>query len=474
MPSAFEQVVRNTLQELDCGRELVPVRSLGHSASFQPYCLLVKEPCGSVFWKPRFQGVELSIRDILEPDAPEPDAVQAGPFHFHDAVDGRLQGSVELAAPGQGQLAGEAAMSSSSSASMHLCLLSVPPCTWTALRQERRLRRPEPQILRQLRRQGRNLYVVTKALRTQREVEVTSTQKREGAGRFMLPTTMCLQGKGQGHLSHKRTITIPSGSILAFQPALLTMGSDWEVVLFPDKRQKTFGPPQEGFLSLGFEIFHRGSGGRIQSDAAAWGSAPAEDWQGLQAEVAERAKGLCILSGELCGQLRGGLVEVLPEEEALRGLEELLEQGLRSGHVPPQSGPVGIILGCLSLSDGRLVEELTEIVLYLLGALAALSDTQRGLLAWGLETRALQAPLSLVGSVLEQSTPWQLRQPVSLPAWLLGSSWSTEAPAWTLLEECGLELRGDAPHVSWEPEAQGQLCALYACLALLSRLGEAQ
>lgn len=35
------------------------------------------------------------------------------------------------------------------------------------------------------------------------------------------------QGKGQGHLSRKKTVTIPSGSILAFQVAQLVIGSDW-------------------------------------------------------------------------------------------------------------------------------------------------------------------------------------------------------------------------------------------------------
>lgn len=35
------------------------------------------------------------------------------------------------------------------------------------------------------------------------------------------------QGKGQGHLSQKKTVTIPSGSILAFRVAQLVItGSD--------------------------------------------------------------------------------------------------------------------------------------------------------------------------------------------------------------------------------------------------------
>lgn len=58
-------------------------------------------------------------------------------FQFHDAMDGQLQGSVKLAAPGQGRLTGGAAVSGSSSASMDLCTLRVAPNTWEAMHHER-------------------------------------------------------------------------------------------------------------------------------------------------------------------------------------------------------------------------------------------------------------------------------------------------------------------------------------------------
>lgn len=73
---------------------------------------------------------------------------------------------------------------------------------------------------------------------------------------------------------------------------------------------------------------------------------------------------------------------------------------------------------------------------------------------------------------MEQSSPWQSCRAVFLPPKLLGSSWGPEAPAWVLLEECGLGLQVGAPQVSWEPQAQGCTCALYACLAVLLRLSE--
>lgn len=62
---------------------------------------------------------------------------RGGPFHFYDAVDGQLQGSVELTALGQGKISGGAAVSGSSSASMNVCTLRVDPNTWETMHQER-------------------------------------------------------------------------------------------------------------------------------------------------------------------------------------------------------------------------------------------------------------------------------------------------------------------------------------------------
>ena len=70
MASAFERVVKSVGLELDQSRELVPVHSLQSSTSFQPYRLLSRKPSSRFFR--RYSYVNLSIRDILEPDTPEP------------------------------------------------------------------------------------------------------------------------------------------------------------------------------------------------------------------------------------------------------------------------------------------------------------------------------------------------------------------------------------------------------------------
>ncbi|XP_045633210.1 gasdermin-D isoform X2 [Ursus americanus] len=364
MASAFEGVIRSVVRELDHGGDLIPVDSLQSSTSFQPYCLLGRKLSRSWFWKPRYKCINLSIRDILEPDAPEPAVKQSAPIHVYDSMDGELQGSGEVAAPGQGRLAGGAAVFDNFSISMNVRTLRVDPNIWDAMKKERRLRQPEHKVLQQLRNCGNDVFVVTEVLQTQKEVKVTRTQKQEGSGQFALPGALSLQGQGQGHRSRKKTVTIPSGSTLAFQVAQLLIDSDWDVLLFWDKKHKkprTFGLPKAGH------------------------------------------------------QLTGG--------------QSLLSK-------------------CLKIES-------------------VLSETQHGLLTEMLETADRSRQFELVRSVLEQSTPWRERRAVSLPQGLLESSWGPEAPAWVLLEECGLEVQADAPQVCWEPEARGRTCALYACLTLL-------
>ncbi|XP_027949316.1 gasdermin-D isoform X3 [Eumetopias jubatus] len=455
MASAFESVIKSVVRELDHSGELIPVDSLRSSTSFQPYYLLGRRCSRSWFWKPRYKSINLSIRDILEPDAPEPAVKQSAPIHIYDSMDGELQASGELEAPARGRCAGGAAVFDTFSLSMKVRTLRVDPNIWDAMKQERHLRQPEHKVLQQLRNCGNDVFVVTEVLQTQKE------------------------GQGQGRRSRKKTVTIPSGSILAFQVAQLLIDSDWDVLLFPEKthkKQRTFRLPKEGHqLTSGAGSQSPLSGRfKLESDGFVedW-SAVTGDFRGLQAEVGAQAQVLQGLSKELCERLLAGLVQVLWEEPALRTLEDALERGLCCGSVARLDGPVDAVLECLVHTSGELEVHLAGPILYLVEALAVLSESQRELLVEMLDTGGLSGQFKLqVGSVLEQSTPWQERRDVSLPQGLLGSSWDPEAPAWVLLEECGLGVQVDVPQVCWEPQAQGRTCALYACLALLFGLSQ--
>ncbi|XP_077614373.1 gasdermin-D [Crocuta crocuta] len=485
MPSVFEGVAKSVVREVDPKGGLTVVDSLRSSTSFRPYCLLARKLSSSWFWKPRYKCLNLSIRDILEPDAPEPDVERVTPIHIEDHVDRKVEVDMEVNALGQGKFTGGAAVLARTRTSMNVCTLRVPPSTWEAMSKERRLRRPEHQVLQQLQRCGSDLFVVTEVLQTQEEVEVTRAQKQEGSGQFTLPGVLRMQGQGKGHVNQKKTVTIPSGSTLAFQAALLVIGPDWEIYHFPCKNQRTFPLPEKdrkpassagllSHISLSyFKMRLPSTPMDMVSDGDIEDQIPVtEDFQGLQVEVMVHADGLRGLSRELCRRILAGLAQALREELALETLEEALEQGLCCGRVTPPELPGGAIVECLVRSSGELEEDLARPILYLTQALTELSETQRLLLTEALEAGDLSRQLQLVQSVLEQSSPWLECRAVSLPQELLGSSWDPAAPAWLLLEECHLELQGDVPQVSWRPEAQGRTCALYSCLALLVHLGQ--
>uniref|UniRef100_A0A8C0ZL60 Gasdermin-D n=1 Tax=Castor canadensis TaxID=51338 RepID=A0A8C0ZL60_CASCN len=382
MSSAFESVVRRVVRELDHSRELIPVDSLGNSTSFRPYYLLSRKPSKSWFWKTPYTCVNLSIKDILEPDAPEPGLERSGLFHFHDTVDGQQQGSVELVAPGQGKISGGATLSSSSSTSMKVRTLRVDPNTWEAMHQERRLRKPEPKILEQLRSRGNNLYVVTEVLQTQEKVQFTQTRKKDGSGQFAL--NMCLQVDSEGHLSQKKTVTIPAQSILAFRVAQLVINSDWDILLFPDEKQRTFQPPptdagKQTQHSFSFSSMKRSFYDCLSllTDGTSEDQVVTEGFQGLRAEVKASSTKLENMEMELRQQLLEELGKVLQDEEALKTLEALLEQSFCCDErVEPLDGPAGAILECLVLPSRELVQELATPVFYLVGALTALNETQ--------------------------------------------------------------------------------------------------
>ncbi|XP_032323582.1 gasdermin-D isoform X3 [Camelus ferus] len=399
MASAFERVVKSVVQELDHSQELTPVNSLWSSAGFQPYCLLGRRPSSSWFWRPRYKCVSLSLRDILEPDAPEPAVEQDGPFHFHETMDGQLKGSVKLAVPGQGKISGKAAGSSSSSASVNVCMLRVAPSTWEAMRRERRLRKPEHKILQM-----------------QKEVEITQTHKQEGSGQFALPGAICLQtssssrtrsrGPSAGHCRQAARVQAASQSRPSASPtnASSCQTGSWRTSWRPLRTSRACS----WRWGSGPQVWRACPRSHVGSCWGAWGrccrmSTPWKPWRS------------CWSGASAAGRWSLRTVQWAPSSSAWCSPPDSWKRNL------PAPSPT-----CWEL--------------------------------W------------LVRSLLEQSSPWQERRAVSLPPELLGSSWGAEAPSWVLLEECGLAPQAGDPQVCWEPEARCCTSALYACLALLSKL----
>lgn len=456
--------------------------SLLNSTSFRPYCLLSRKLPSSWFWKPRYTCVNLSIKDILEPNAPEPEPECFGSFKVSDDVDGKIQGRVMLSGMGEGKISGGAAVSDSASASMNVCLLRVTQKTWETMQHERHLQQPEKKILQQLRRRGDDLFVVTEVLQTKEEVQITEIHSQEGSGQFTLPGALCLQGEGKGHQSQKKMVTIPAGSILAFRVAQLLIGSKWDILLVSDEKQRTFEPSSGDRKAVGQR--HHGLNVRsairsigeqlsLLSDGIDEEEVIETDFQGLNAEVKACSSVLESLEMTLRQELLVNIGRILQDQPSMEALVDSLEQGLCSGgQVEPLDGPASCILECLVFDSGELVQELAVPIIYLLGALSVLSETQKLLLAQALETTVLSKQLKLVKHVLKESSPWQEQRSVSLTSVLLGDRWDEKDPNWVLLEECGLRLQVEPPQVHWEPMSLVPTSALYASLFLLSSLGQ--
>ncbi|XP_028639260.1 gasdermin-D-like [Grammomys surdaster] len=486
MTSAFERKIKSVLKEVGNSRgDLIPVDYVPNSISLKPYSLLSRKLSSSWFWKPHYTFVDLSIKDILEPSAPEPEPECVGPLQVSDDVDEDTQGSVAVESPiGKEIISVEATMSASSSASMSMYMLRVNPKTWDIMKSERNLQQPENILLQQLRGRGDDVFVITEVLKTKEEVKIKQSHSQEGSGKITLPQLTFFRVKGRGHQRQKKMVTLPPGSVLAFRVAKLLIGSTWGILLIPDEKKRTFESSSVNRSVVDqkrhrFDLFgalHRrypfaritGRTGGIPEEEEF-----REDFQGLSAEVKAGSVELGRLNMELKQQLLVEIRRILQDQTSLEALEASLGQGLCSGgKVEPLEGPAGCILKCLILDSGELVMKLAAPIFYLLGALNVLSETQLQLLANALETTVLSKQLELVEHILKKSTPWKELMSVSLPAGLLGDSWDEEAPTWVLLEECGLRLQVEPPQVHWEPISQGPTCALYASLALLSSLGQ--
>ncbi|XP_031803406.1 gasdermin-D-like [Sarcophilus harrisii] len=328
----------------------------------------------------------------------------------------------------------------------------------------RTLKKPEPSILQELRKRNEDIYVVTEAVKTQKEAVLKRSRNTEGFGKFTIPGASCFQGQGEGHLKTVKTVTVPEGSILAFQVAKLIIQNHWNVLLLPDKKQKTFSPRRADF------------GMKMQSYVSTVNIAT--EFEKMQAEVKKKRSLLTMLDKKLQQCLLQDLLRLLQSEEDLLDLEGMLEESLFSG-VPPQKteGVMGNILSNLQDQSGKLVEEQAGSFLYLLGTLSALSEIQYQILIQLLKTeeKILPQEIDLVREILRKNFNQTKETTFFLPSELLSFAKDKREESiliCVLLKECGLEISGDKSQFTWNPNALHSLCALYGSLEMLQALSK--
>ncbi|XP_036597092.1 gasdermin-D-like [Trichosurus vulpecula] len=444
MASAFEWATKTVVEELSRNGELVPVDSLNSSTRFSPYSLLRKKMKSSLFWRSQYVCLNLTLKDILDPSSPVPVETQDGTFLFIIEMNGQVSANVKVTDPVEEEIFGK--ISESKKTIFQFKTLTVSPTTWDCLQKERKLKTPEPSVFQQLREKGENLYVVTEAVKTQKEAIVKRSRNREGFGKITIAGLSCIEAQGQGGLNTVKTVTVPEGSILAFQVVKLIIRDHWSVLLLPDKNRKTFAP---------------------------------KDFEKLQAEVVKEQRPLTKLDRKFQQFLLQTLLGLLQSEQDLLDLEDTLEQSLYTGEPPKMmEGKTDHILSKLQDESGQLVEELAGAFLYLLGALNALSDVQHLHLIKLLREKEeiLSREVKLVKKILKENFNQTKERPFSLPSKLLSFIQGQDENLTLtcgLLEECGLWLSGDEPQFTWNPSALQSLCALYGSLVMLQALTEA-
>ncbi|EGV91558.1 Gasdermin-A1, partial [Cricetulus griseus] len=242
----------------------------------------------------------------------------------------------------------------------------------------RKLRSPRPSFLQELqsRKERESLYVVTEAVETLQDAVLQSQGQVLGAGQLSLLQLGHVQVQFQSHMDTEKAVSIPQGSVLAYRVLQLLVEEDgWAILYFPES--KLSRDTRRGIA------FSQDSGDE-------------SNLQSLQEQADGQLQDLATLSSELRKRLLGVLQKLMQDRQALQELEDTLEQALDTGLLAQLEGPGGFVVSILQDSSGNLSCSRGEAILYILGALAALSEPQLCLLAQSIERGILSEELEVV------------------------------------------------------------------------------
>nr|XP_023401449.1 gasdermin-C [Loxodonta africana] len=455
MTSMFERYVKNLLKEV--GREdLKPVRSLSSATKFQQFIMIRKKKGNffSQFWKQPDIPTEFSLMDILEPSSSIPETVSTEPFLFNIAevqkqkggVDVKVNVGLEMSVSGnatefqesslefQFVLRGSVIQSKERRCSFPSSYPSLPSLY------PRETLEKEPAFLKECRDKRENLYVVTEIMKLTKNTTLNKMGHVSSGGKFSTPWNPYVkfpqgQVQGEGLNVRKKTLTLPKGMVMAYQRKQLVLKEDAILHISDDDEQNTFQ----------------------------------DDFNHLQEEISREMEALASFPKDLRDTMFHNILAMLGDRGALQHLMDMLEEN-PSGHL---DGPGGTILDELRKNTEDPWVSPKYHILYILGAIMVLSDTQHDLLAQSMKMRILAQQRELVRSILEPNFkyPWSI--PFTLKPELLALL-QDEGVAITfgLLDECGLMMEPNIPRSTWDLEAKGPLSALYATLSVLQQLAD--
>ncbi|XP_031803207.1 gasdermin-C [Sarcophilus harrisii] len=502
MPSMFEKEAKNVVKELGT-KNLIPVTSFYSSNQFRPFCLMRKKRSHifSHFWEKPLIPTDLSLMDILEPSSINPELTYTGPFKFSFTVDGKLKTDMDFNA---GVTIGVSAeVTRSHKSFLEVQIVNVPQVMWTNMQRNRKLLQPEHSFLLECWNRREDLFVVIEAVEVLNSPVIQSSSNIGGDGKLTLSRISNVQDKSGAHLNRQKSVSIPKGSIMAYRAVkLLIQEEKWVILHIPDHEKntfqykKTFSPwskEEQSHTEIGLGSM------RGMEEKLEWKDYPklslfletieetqqgfgwkqqdrnncqrVRDFQRLLEEVTFQKKDLVRMPGKQRTTLLCALHDLLGNRTALQDLEDKLLHVLDSGIWGKMEGPGNTILSNLQDSSDSPVNGYITGFLYLLEALAALSDNQHDLLAQSLEKKILSQQLKLVKSILETNFN-QFHSTFILPPEILSLIDEELNLSLELVEDCGLQLQRTEQMLILDPEGKNPLCALYGALSCLLSLSE--
>ncbi|XP_054980448.1 gasdermin-C-like [Sorex araneus] len=456
MIDIFDDAVKS-LHRLVGKKGLKPVTDLGSAEKFSHFNILrSKENAFSLFWKQPDIPAEFTLMDILDPSSPVPDPSREGPFTYEDNMVWEGKGDLTIDAGLGAQVAASGETDKSREFVLKFQINRVTTKILTDLR-SRVLLKPEPWFLKQCRKRGDNLYVVTETVEVTNAPKLRVESGRKWFGKFSFPQNPYI--KGQGHIDgdkkKQQSLTLPEHMVMAYQTKQLIINKDgWEVLLTKDKNQKTFS---DGYRREILPIQN------IEEPVS-------QDFKKLQNEISRRMEQLSNFSKDIQDILFHNILVMLGDRGALQDLQDMMEQ-FPQGDL---DGPGGIILKELRKNLQNSWDYPLSCISYMLEALMVLNDTQHDLLAWSMEMKILVHQWELVKSILEPNFKYPWRIPFTLkPELLTPLQDEGVTVTYKLLEECGLIIDLNSNRSFWDLEAKVPLSALYGCLSLLQQLAVA-
>ncbi|XP_007506688.2 gasdermin-A-like [Monodelphis domestica] len=462
MASVFQDTTQALVRQLDPSGELIPVTSIIDVSCFRPFCLVKRTRTS--FWGVRYVKTDFSLRDILEegPELPEPSKDPV--IKIGENTEKTMATGVTAADIG---ITGMITFSAGGSHNNYLEIQKLSVVHELESLRKRKLKVPEPNILKKLREHNENLYMVTEAVETLKDAKLEKRRKADAG--IYVPLLNALQFKGS--FSFDSTIHVSEGSILAFRVKRLHFfHRDWVALEQDEDFRGYFDMPYS--LRL---LRDNGDPDSIkQQQEPELPSQSTTGFQALQAQVKPEIHILETLTLKHRQSLMEALLGLLGQAKALQELEDTMNRALDLEEpVTPGflGGPGDAILAKLQDASGKLNPSWAGSILYLLGALHELSEEQQQLLAMSVEKEILSQQLELMKTILDENFLRTEAGSFPLHCELLQSLQGEELTVTqALIGLCGLDLQGDGPLFAWDPDVLPPLCALYAVLSVFQAL----